>query len=48
MQEERGQQQLLQDFIKYKEKMEPFFTVAHVVGAHTGDPAGRHDVAHTV
>ena len=41
-------EQLLQDFIQYTEKMEPFFTVAHVVAEHTGDPAGRNDVAHTV
>ena len=27
--------------------MELFFTAAQVVGAHTGDPVGRHEEAHT-
>ena len=40
--------QLLQDFTQYKEKMEIFFTVAHVVGVYSVDLEGRHDVAHTV
>ena len=41
-------EQLLQYFTQYKEKMELFCTAAQVVGAHTGDPAGRHDKANTV
>ena len=33
-------EQLMQDFIQYRDRMEMFFTAVHVVGAHTGDPAG--------
>ena len=41
-------EQLMQDFIQYRDKMELIFTTAQVVGAHTGDPAGRSYEAHTV
>ena len=41
-------EQLLQDFKQYRSKMELFFTAAQAVEAHTGDPAGRSAVGHTV
>ena len=41
-------EQLLQDFKQYRSKMELFFTGAQAVEAHTGDPAGRSEVGHTV
>ena len=40
-------EQLMQDFIKYRDRMEMFFTAAQVVEAHTDDAAGRSDEAHT-
>ena len=40
-------EQLIQDFTQYNEKMELFFTVVQVAGAHTGEPPVRHDKAKT-
>ena len=40
-------EQLMQDFVQYRGKMELFFTAAQVVGEHTGAQAGRSDAAHT-
>ena len=39
---------LLHDFRQYRAMMELFFDAAQTVVEHTGDPAGREDVAHTV
>ena len=39
-------EQLMQDFIEYRDKMEMFYTAAQVVGEHTGAQAGRSHEAH--